>query len=157
MKKKRIYIYGLFTRIFSIFSVLFMMHLAVYDLRTEGVNFDNLTAIIFLSILLLLIIYLQWTCGLFLNIKKDQLIISFELSKSQNIERVLSNIENISLDVIKGYGFEFILKRKYGYTEKILYRFYKPFAFETIEGKRIKRKLKKVNKILDDMKKSDPR
>lgn len=34
---------------------------------------------------------------------------------------------------------------------------YKPFAFETIEGKRIKRKLKKVNKILDDMKKSDPR
>ena len=65
--------------------------------------------IIILIIFLGVVVYWQWTLGIFLNVKKNRIPISFYMDKSKNVERVLSDIESISLEERKNYGFDFII------------------------------------------------
>ena len=95
-----------------------------------------------------MVIYWQWTLGIFLNAKKNRITISFYMDKSKNVERVLSDIESISLEEKKNYGFDFVIKHKNGYIEKINYKFFRLVWLESIQAKRIKQKLKKFNQIL---------
>ena len=74
------------------------------------------------------------------------------MDKSKNVERILSDIESISLDHRKNYGFDFIIKHKNGYIEKINYKFYRLVWLESIQATRIKNELKKVNQILINIK-----
>lgn len=145
---KKIFIFGLFTRIFTVLSILFMIYLSINDLFYNGIRFDNLIIMIILIIFLGVVIYWQWTLGIFLNIKKNRIKISFYMDKSKNVERVLSDIESISLDEKKNYGFDFVIKHKNGYIEKINYKFFRLVWLESIQAKRIKNELKKVNQIL---------
>ena len=76
-----------------------------------------------------------------------------------------SNIKNYSSEIVdnsfivpksrkeivkKGinYGFDFIIKHKNGYIEKINYKFFRLVWLESIQSKRIKRKLKELNQTL---------
>ena len=145
---KRIFIFGLFTRIFMFLSILFMIYLPINDLFSNGIKFDNLIIIIILIIFLGVVVYWQWTLGLFLNVKKNRITISFYMDKSKNVERALSDIESISLEERKNYGFDFIIKHKNGYIEKINYKFFRLVWLESIQSKRIKQKLKKLNQTL---------
>jgi len=145
---KRIFIFGLFTRIFMFLSILFMIYLPINDLFSNGIKFDNLIIIIILIIFLGVVVYWQWTLGIFLNVKKNRITISFYMDKSKNVERVLSDIESISLEERKNYGFDFIIKHKNGYIEKINYKFFRLVWLESIQSKRIKRKLKELNQTL---------
>ena len=74
------------------------------------------------------------------------------MNKSKNIERTLSDIESISLEERKNYGFDFIIKHKNGYIEKINYKFFRLVWLESIQSKRIKQKLKKLNQMFTDNK-----
>lgn len=145
---KRIFIFGLFTRIFMFLSILFMIYLPTYDLFSNGIKFDNLIIIIILIIFLGVVVYWQWTLGIFLNVKKNRITISFYMDKSKNLERALSDIESISLEERKNYGFDFIIKHKNGYIEKINYKFFRLVWLESIQSKRIKQKLKELNQTL---------
>jgi hypothetical protein len=145
---KRIFIFGLFTRIFMFLSILFMIYLPINDLFSNGIKFDNLIIIIILIIFLGVVVYWQWTLGIFLNVKKNRITISFYMDKSKNVERALSDIESISLEERKNYGFDFIIKHKNGYIEKINYKFYRLVWLESIQSKRIKQKLKELNQTL---------
>lgn len=145
---KRIFIFGLFTRIFIFLSILFMIYLSINDMFSNGIKFDNLIITIILIIFLGLAVYWQWTLGIFLNVKKNRITISFYMNKSKNIERTLSDIESISLEERKNYGFDFIIKHKNGYIEKINYKFFRLVWLESIQSKRIKQKLKKLNQTL---------
>lgn len=145
---KKVFIFGLFTRIFMILSILFMIYLPINDLFSNGIKFGNLIIMIVLIILLGVVIYWQWTLGIFLNIKKNRITISFYMNKSKNVERVLSDIERISLEEKKNYGFDFVIKHKNGYTEKFNYKFFRLVWLDSIQAKRIKKEIKKVNQIL---------
>lgn len=145
---KRIFIFGLFTRIFMFLSILFMIYLPINDLFSNGIKFDNLIIIIILIIFLGVVVYWQWTLGIFLNVKKNRITISFYMDKSKNVERALSDIESISLEERKNYGFDFIIKHKNGYIEKINYKFFRLVWLESIQSKRIKQKLKKLNQTI---------
>ena len=145
---KRIFIFGLFTRIFIFLSILFMIYLPTNDLFSNGIKFDNLIIIIILIIFLGVVVYWQWTLGIFINVKKNRITISFYMDKSKNIERALSDIESISLEERKNYGFDFIIKHKNGYIEKINYKFFRQVWLESIQSKRIKQKLKELNQTL---------
>ena len=145
---KRIFIFGLFTRIFMFLSILFMIYLPINDLFSNGIKFDNLIIIIILIIFLGVVVYWQWTLGIFLNVKKNRITISFYMDKSKNVERVLSDIESISLEERKNFGFDFIIKHKNGYIEKINYKFFRLVWLESIQSKRIKKKLKELNQTL---------
>lgn len=145
---KRIFIFGLFTRIFMFLSILFMIYLPINDLFSNGIKFDNLIIIIILIIFLGVVVYWQWTLGIFLNVKKNRITISFYMDKSKNVERALSDIESISLEERKNYGFDFIIKHKNGYIEKINYKFFRLVWLESIQSKRIKQKLKELNLTL---------
>ncbi len=145
---KRVFIFCLFIRIFMILSILFMIYLPIDDLLSNGIKFDNLIIMIILIIFFVVVIYWQWTLGIFLNIKKNRITISFYMNKSKNVVRVLSDIESISLQEKKNYGFIIVLKHKNGYIEKINYKFYRLVWLESIQTKRIKKELKKVNQIL---------
>ena len=145
---KRIFIFGLFTRIFMFLSILFMIYLPTNDLFSNGIKFDNLIIIIILIIFLGVVVYWQWTLGIFLNVKKNRITISFYIDKSKNVERALSDIESISLEERKNYGFDFIIKHKNGYIEKINYKFFRLVWLESIQSKRIKQKLKELNQTL---------
>ena len=145
---KRIFIFGLFTRIFMFLSILFMIYLPINDLFSNGIKFDNLIIIIILIIFLGVVVYWQWTLGIFLNVKKNRITISFYMDKSKNVERALSDIESISLEERKNYGFDFIIKHKNGYIEKINYKFFRLVWLESIQSKRIKRRLKELNQTL---------
>lgn len=70
------------------------------------------------------------------------------MDKSKNVERALSDIESISLEERKNYGFDFIIKHKSGYIEKINYKFFRLVWLESIQSKRIKQKLKELNQTL---------
>ena len=70
------------------------------------------------------------------------------MDKSKNVERALSDIESISLEERVNYGFDFIIKHKNGYIEKINYKFFRLVWLESIQSKRIKRKLKELNQTL---------
>lgn len=70
---KRIFIFGLFTRIFMFLSILFIIYLPINDLFSNGIKFDNLIIIIILIIFLGVVVYWQWTLGIFLNVKKIEL------------------------------------------------------------------------------------
>ena len=115
---------------------------------SNGIKFDNLIIIIILIIFLGVVVYWQWTLGIFLNVKKNRITISFYMDKSKNVERVLSDIESISLEERKNYGFDFIIKHKNGYIEKINYKFFRLVWLESIQSKRIKQKLKELNQTL---------
>lgn len=145
---KKIFIFGLFTRVFMFLSILFMIYLPINDLFFNGIKFDNLIIIIILIIFLGVVIYWQWTLGIFLNVKKNRITISFYMDKSKNVERVLSDIESISLEEKKNYGFDFIIKHKNGYIEKINYKFFRLVWLESIQVNRIKKELKKANQVL---------
>ncbi len=145
---KKIYIFGLFTRIFTILSILFVIYLPINDLFSKGIKFYNLIIIIILIIFLGVVIYWQWTLGIFLNVKKNRITLSFYMDKSKNVERVLSDIESILLEEKKNYGFDFVLKHKNGYIEKLNYKFFRLIWLESIQAKRIKKELEKVNQIL---------
>ncbi|MGM9900340.1 MAG: hypothetical protein ACI32E_07180 [Bacilli bacterium] len=145
---KKIYIFGLFTRIFMFLSILFMIYLPINDLFSNGIKFDNLIIIIILIIFLGVVVYWQWTLGIFVNVKKNRITISFYMNKSKNVERALSDIESISLEERKNYGFVFIIKHKNGDIEKINYRFFRLVWLESIQSKRIKQKLKELNQTL---------
>ena len=145
---KRIFIFGLFTRIFIFLSILFMIYLPTNDLFSNGIKFDNLIIIIILIIFLGVVVYWQWTLGIFIIVKKNRITISFYMDKSKNIERALSDIESISLEERKNYGFDFIIKHKNGYIEKINYKFFRQVWLESIQSKRIKQKLKELNQTL---------
>ena len=145
---KRIFIFGLFTRIFMFLSILFMIYLPINDLFSNGIKLDNLIIIIILIIFLGVVVYWQWTLGIFLNVKKNRITISFYMDKSKNVERALSDIESISLEERKNYGFDFIIKHKNGYIEKINYKFFRLVWLESIQSKRIKKKLKELNQTL---------
>ena len=145
---KRIFIFGLFTRIFMFLSILFMIYLPINDLFSNGIKLDNIIIIIILIIFLGVVVYWQWTLGIFLNLKKNRITISFYMDKSKNVERALSDIESISLEERKNYGFDFIIKHKNGYIEKINYKFFRLVWLESIQSKRIKQKLKELNQTL---------
>lgn len=149
---KRIFIFGLFTRILICLSFIFIIYLPIDNMFFNGIKFGNLIALVILIILFAIIVYWQWTLGIFLNVKKNRIIISFYMDKSKNVERILSDIESISLDHRKNYGFDFIIKHKNGYIEKINYKFYRLVWLESIQARRIKNELKKVNQILINIK-----
>lgn len=147
---KRIYIFGFFTRIFMIISVLFAIYLGINDCMINGTNFKNIALITILFLFLLLMIYWQWTLGIFANLKSGKLIFSFYMNKSKNIERLISDIKSIEVEKEKNLGFNFIVSFKNGYKEKIFYRFYRISFIEEIQFKRIRKRLIKLNPILNN-------
>ena len=142
---KRIFIFGLFTRILICLSFIFIIYLPIDDMFLNGIKVGNLIELVILIILFAIIVYWQWTLGIFLNVKKNRIIISFYMDKSKNVERALSDIESISLEERKNYGFDFIIKHKSGYIEKINYKFYRLVWLESIQATRIKNNRKKDN------------
>ena len=54
---KRIFIFGLFTRVFMFLSILFMIYLPIDDLLSNSIKFYNLIIIIILIIFLGVVIY----------------------------------------------------------------------------------------------------
>lgn len=144
---KKIYIFGFFTRIFMIASILFAIYLGIDNCLFNGINFQNISLITILSIFLLLVIYWQWTLGIFINKKRNTLIFSFYLNKSKNVERLINTIQSIKLEKKRNLGFNFIVNFKDGYKEEIFYSFYRVSFIEEIQIKRIKRKLTKLNEM----------
>ena len=133
-----------------IIAILFSIYLGINDCIINRSNFKNISLITILFVFLLLVIYWQWTLGIFINKKRKILVFSFYMNKSENIERLISDIKSIELEKEKNLGFNFIVSFKDGYKEKIFYRFYRISFIEEIQFKRIRKELIKLNKILNN-------
>ena len=142
---KRIYIFGLFTRIFMIVSILFVIYLGVDNCVKVGMHIDNITVIVIMFVFLIFIVYWQWAVGIF--VKGDRLLFLFHLRKGERYERSICNIQSIELRKEKNRGFNFKIAYKNGTQEELFYRFYRISFVESIQYRRIQKKLIKLNKI----------
>ena len=141
---KRIYIFGCLTRIFMLFSFLFVISLGIYSIIINVGNYiANIIAVCILFAFLVFAIYWQWTTGIF--VKKDMLVFSLDLGKSKNNVRPISGIKSVEIEKEKHIGFNFIVTYKDGGKEKFFYKFYRVSFFEAIQYKRIQKKLIKLN------------
>ena len=143
-KMKRIYIFSLFTRLFTVFGCLFMMYLPINNLTSKGAGIENISAIVVLFIFLILSIYWQWTVGIFFNVKNDRIIFSFYINKNKDVERIMSEIKSIEVIKENHLGFDFIIYYKDGYEETLFYKFYRVSFFEEIQLRRLKRQLNQL-------------
>lgn len=144
---KKIYLFGRVVRISFLISFVFLIYVFI-DIYIDS-NF-KLTNLFLLIIVVGIVIYgLVWiySIGLFIDYKNNKIKINTGISKSNKVERLLSNIEGIDLELDGDLGMNFIIYHKDKYTEKIFYKFYRMTLLEKSQYKRLKKQIIKIKNI----------
>lgn len=141
---KKIFLFGRFVRICFIISFAFIIY-AMFDMCLKS-SFDIKYILLTLLVIIFVIFGLTWLYSLVLSInyKKDRLILTLGLTKVNQYERVLSNVESIDIEKELNLGFSFVIKYKDGYIERIKYKFYRISIVEECQFKRLKRQINKL-------------
>ena len=141
---RKIFIFGRFVRICFIISFTFIVY-AMFDMCFQS-SFDIKYILFTLLVIIFVIFGLIWiySLGLSINHKKDRLILVLGLTKANHYERDLSNVELIDIKKESNVGFNFVIKYKDGYVERIKYKFYRISIVEEQQFKRLKSQIKKL-------------
>lgn len=141
---RKIFLFGRFVRNCFIISVVFIIY-AMFDMCLQS-SFDIKYILLTLLVIIFVIFGLTWlySLGLSINYKKDRLILTLGLTKVNKYERVLSNVELIDIEKESNLGFNFVIKYKDGYTERIKYKFYRISMVEEGQFKRLKKQINKL-------------
>lgn len=139
---RKIFLFGRFVRICFIISFAFIIY-AMFDICFQS-SFDIKNILLTLLVIIFVAFGLIWlySLGLNINYKKDRLILVLGLTNDKHYERVLSNIESIDIEKQLNFGFNFAIKYKDGYIERIKYKFYRISIVEEQQFKRLKKQIK---------------
>ena len=142
---RKIFLFGRFVRICFIISFAFIVY-ATFDMCLQN-RFDIKYILLTLLVILFVVFGLIWlySLGLSINCKEDRLILALGLTKVNQYERVLSNVESIDIEKKINLGFDFVIKYKDGYIERIKYKFYRISILEEGQFKRLKKQIKKLS------------
>lgn len=141
---RKIFLFGRFVRICFIISFAFIIY-AMFDMCLQSL-FDIKYILLTLLVIIFVVFGLTWlySLGLSINYKKDRLILILGLTKVNQYERVLSNVESIDIEKELNLGFTFVIKYKDGYIERIKYKFYRISIVEEGQFKRLKKQINKL-------------
>lgn len=141
---RKIFFFGRFVRICFIISFAFIIY-AMFDICLQS-TFDIKYILLTLLVIIFVIFGLTWlySLGLSINYKKDRLILTLGLTKVNKHERVLSNVELIDIEKELNLGFNFVIKYKDGYIERVKYKFYRISIVEEGQFKRLKKQINKL-------------
>jgi hypothetical protein len=109
-------------------------------------SFDIKYILLTLLVIVFVVFGLIWlySLGLSINKKTNRMVLMLGLTKANYYERTLSDVESIDIEKELNLGFVFVIKHKYGYIERIKYRFYRISIVEEIQYNRLKRQLNKL-------------
>ena len=141
---KKIFLFGGFVRICFIISFTFIIY-AMFDMCLQS-SFDIKNILLTILVIIFVVFGLTWlySLGLSIDYKKDRLVLVLGLTKVNQYERVLSNIESIDVEKDSNHGFDFVIKYKYGYIERIKYKFYRIPIVEEGQFKRLKKQINEL-------------
>ena len=141
---RKIFLFGRFVRICFIISFAFIIY-AMFDMCLQS-SLDIKYILLTLLVIIFVVFGLTWlySLGLSVNYKKDRLILILGLTKVNQYERVLSNVELIDIEKELNLGFTFVIKYKDGYVERIKYKFYRISIVEEGQFKRLKKQINKL-------------
>ena len=141
---RKIFLFGRFVRICFIISFVFIIY-AMFDMCLQSL-FDIKYILLTLLVIIFVVFGLTWlySLGLSINYKKDRLILILGLTKVNQYEKVLSNVESIDIEKELNLGFDFVIKYKDGYVERIKYKFYRISIVEEGQFKRLKRQINRL-------------
>lgn len=107
-------------------------------------QFKNLLLLILGIIFVVFGLIWIYSMGIFIDQKNDKLKIKIGFSKKERVERVLSIVESVDVELYDGIGMYFIINYKYYDIEKIKYVFYRISFVEKWQYKRIKKQLSNI-------------
>ena len=109
-------------------------------------SFDIKNILLSILVIIFVVFGLTWiySLGLSINYKKDRLILILGLTKVNQYERSLLNVESIDVEKELNLGFVFVIKYKNGYIERIKYKFYRISIVEEGQFKRLKKQINKL-------------
>lgn len=141
---KKIFLFGRFVRIWFIISFAFIIYL-MFDMCLQS-SFDIKNILLTILVIIFVVFGLTWlySLGLSINYKKDRLILILGLTKVNQYERALLNVESIDVEKELNLGFVFVIKYKNGYIERIKYKFYRISIIEEGQFKRLKKQINKL-------------
>lgn len=141
---KKIFLFGRFVRICFIISFVFIIY-AMFDMCLQS-SFDIKNILLTILVIIFVVFGLTWlySLGLSINYKKDRLILILGLTKVNQYERSLLNVESIDVEKELNLGFVFVIKYKNGYIERIKYKFYRISIVEEGQFKRLKKQINKL-------------
>ena len=141
---RKIFLFGRFVRIFFIISFTFIIY-AMFDMCFQS-SFDIKNILLTILVIIFVVFGLTWlySLGLSINYKKDRLILILGLTKVNQYERALLNVESIDVEKELNLGFDFVIKYKDGYVERIKYKFYRISIVEEGQFKRLKKQINKL-------------
>ena len=140
---KKIFLFGILTRIFIIISFTFLTY-AMIDTCFYS-KFQLKDVILTIVAIIFTIICLLWihTLGIIFDFKNNKLRLILGLLPNAKYERVLSNISNIDVAKNGSLGICFVVKYTNG--EKEDFYFYDRYSFNGILSKRLNKKIQKIN------------
>lgn len=141
---RKIFLFGRFVRICFIISFSFIIY-AMFDMCFQS-SFDIKNILLTILVIIFVVFGLIWlySLGLSINYKKDRLILILGLTKVNQYERALLNVESIDVEKELNLGFDFVIKYKDGYVERIKYKFYRISIVEEGQFKRLKKQINKL-------------
>lgn len=141
---RKIFLFGRFVRICFIISFAFIIY-AMFDMCFQSL-FDIKNILLTILVIIFVVFGLTWlySLGLSINYKKDRLILILGLTKVNQYERALLNVESIDVEKELNLGFDFVIKYKDGYVERIKYKFYRISIVEEGQFKRLKKQINKL-------------
>lgn len=141
---KRIYMFGRVVRISFLISFAFLIYAFVDMYIQSNFYFENLLLLVLAVVSAICVLIWIYSMGLFIDKKNNILKIVVGFSKKDKIERSLSDVESIDVELCQDIGMNFIINYRHHCSEKIEYRFYRISFLEKSQYKRLKRQLSKI-------------
>lgn len=138
---KRIYFFGRTVRISFLISFALLIYALSYLYIQSNFDLKNLLILLLGGLFVAGGLIWIYSMGVFVDSKKDNLRIVTGFLKSEKIERVLSNVVSVDVELRGDIGMDFIINYKYNSSDKIEYRFYRIAFVERLQYKRIKKQL----------------
>lgn len=140
----RIYFFGRIIRISFLISFALLIYAMIYMYIQSNFDLKNLLLLVLVIIFVLCGLIWIYSMGVFVDSKKDKLRIVTGFLKSERIEKVLSNVVSVDVELRGDIGMDFIINYKYNSSDKIEYRFYRIAFVERLQYKRIKKQLSRI-------------
>ncbi|MBR2722426.1 MAG: hypothetical protein IKB75_06590 [Clostridia bacterium] len=136
--------FGRVVRISFLISFAFLIYAFVDMYIQSNFYFENLLLLVLAVVSAICVLIWIYSMGLFIDKKNNILKIVVGFSKKDKIERSLSDVESIDVELCQDIGMNFIINYRHHCSEKIEYRFYRISFLEKSQYKRLKRQLSKI-------------
>jgi hypothetical protein len=141
---KKIFLFGRITRIFFLMSFGFLLYAFVDMCIQSEFAIKNVLFLLLVVLFVAFGVFWIYLPGVEIDRVNGKVKLILGLSSDHVYERIMDDIASLDVEKESNIGMHFIIRYKNGYSQKLLYRFYRVSFIEEIQFKRIKRELAKL-------------